>query len=135
MDKISKKTRSYIMRRIKSSETSLEVDFFKLLSKKGLKFKKNSINHFGKPDIVFHSKKFVIFLDSCFWHGCKYHLRMPSSNRKYWRDKIYKNMRRDAEVKKYYKSKGWIALRIWEHQLKKKSGRWADRIFSLAHRL
>ncbi|WP_331271158.1 hypothetical protein [Bacillus sp. 123MFChir2] len=29
--------------------------------------------------------KTVIFLDSCFWHGCNLHGNIPKSNRNYWK--------------------------------------------------
>ena len=63
-------------------------------------------------------KKLVIFIDSCFWHGCKRHFRVPKSNKLYWQLKIEKNKNRDKEVTKFYKKHGWIILRFWEHDLK-----------------
>lgn len=62
----------------------------------------------------------VIFIDSCFWHGCEEHCRMPSTRARYWKDKIERNKRRDREVNRHYEEKGWRTVRIWEHDLKKK---------------
>lgn len=62
----------------------------------------------------------VIFIDSCFWHGCEKHCRLPSTRAKYWRDKIERNKRRDREVNRHYEERGWRTVRIWEHDLKKK---------------
>jgi len=39
----------------------------------GLIYRKNSSKLFGKPDISNQSKKIVIFVDSCFLHGCPKH--------------------------------------------------------------
>lgn len=118
-DKITKKERSSLMSKIKSKETKLEKDFRKLLWKEGIRYRKNSSKHFGKPDIVIASKKIVIFIDSCFWHGCKKHCRIPEVNRDYWVKKIARNKERDREVNRHYKKLGWKILRIWEHDIKK----------------
>jgi len=107
------------MGKIKSKETNLEKDFRKLLWKEGIKYRKNSSKHFGKPDIIIASKKIVIFIDSCFWHGCKKHCRIPATNKKYWKNKIKRNKERDKEVNKYYRKLNWKIIRIWEHEIKK----------------
>ena len=58
--------------------------------------------------------------DSCFWHGCKKHCRIPAVRKKYWTEKIVRNKERDKEVSKYYKKQSWKIFRIWEHDLKEK---------------
>lgn len=118
-DTISKQKRSEVMRKIKSTNTKMEVLFNKQLSKLGYKYKKNVADLIGKPDIVFAKKKLVIFLDSCFWHGCKIHCRMPQQNRPYWVKKIQRNRLRDRQVNFIYKTMGWKVFRIWEHEIKK----------------
>lgn len=117
MDTVSKRKRSEIMSRIKSKNSKIEMLFRKELWKNGLRYRKNSRKYFGKPDIVLAKHKIVIFIDSCFWHGCKKHCRIPSVRRKYWTQKIARNIKRDKEVNKYYKKQDWKILRIWEHQI------------------
>ena len=109
------------MGKIKSKDSKIEIDFRKQLWNAGFRYRKNAKNYFGKPDIVLKKYKTVIFIDSCFWHGCKRHCRMPSSNKKYWKQKIKSNKQRDKEVGKYYKKIGWKVIRIWEHGLKKRT--------------
>lgn len=106
------------MRMVKSKETKLEKSVWKILTEQGARYRKNSSKHFGKPDIVIASKKLAIFIDSCFWHGCKKHCRIPEANRDYWIKKIKRNKERDKEVNVYYKKCGWKIIRIWEHNLK-----------------
>lgn len=118
-DTVSKKKRSEIMSKIKSTETAIEDKFRKGLWRRGFRYRKNVKNMIGKPDIYFSRKKIVIFLDSCFWHGCKLHCRMPKSNIEYWEGKIKRNKKRDAEVTKYYKNNNFAVLRFWEHETKK----------------
>lgn len=121
MDTVSKKKRSEIMSAIKGKDTKMEVAFRRALWEKGFRYRKNSSKYFGKPDIVLKKHKTVIFLDSCFWHGCKKHLRLPATRKKYWREKIERNKKRDKEVSRYYKKIGWRVFRFWEHEIKKNS--------------
>jgi DNA mismatch endonuclease (patch repair protein) len=118
MDNVSKKKRSQIMRLVRNKDTKLEIKFRVVLKKLGYKFRKNVSNYFGKPDIVLPKFKTVVFIDSCFWHGCTKHCRLPSSRRKYWISKIERNKERHLEVKRYYKRKGWKIFRFWEHDFK-----------------
>jgi len=118
-DVVSKKKRSEIMRAVRSKDTKIEVVFRKALWKQGFRYSKNSGKYFGKPDLVLKKFKAVIFLDSCFWHGCKKHCRIPATNKKYWVDKIDRNKKRDKEVNKFYKKTGWKIIRIWEHDISK----------------
>lgn len=115
-DTFSKRERSKIMSRIKSKNTKLEVNFRKQLWAAGLRYKIH-YNIGGKPDIVFVSRKIVVFIDSCFWHKCHKHFRRPSSNRKYWDNKLKRNVARDQEVKRILQKEGWKVLRFWEHSL------------------
>lgn len=114
-DIVSKKKRSEIMSHIKSKDSKIEVLFRKALWKQGFRYSKNSSKYFGKPDIVLLKYKTVIFIDSCFWHGCKKHCRIPSVRKKYWTEKISRNKERDKEVSKYYKKQDWRIFRVWEH--------------------
>lgn len=107
------------MRAIKGKDTKMEIAFRKSLWKKGFRYRKNSSKYFGKPDIVLKKYKTVILLDSCFWHDCKKHLRLPSTRKKYWKEKIERNRQRDQEVNRHYRKIGWKVFRIWEHEVKK----------------
>src|SRR5579862_7773492 len=113
-DIVSKKKRSEIMSRIRSADSKIEILFRKALWKKGVRYRKNSSKHFGKPDIVIEKYKTVIFVDSCFWHGCKKHCRIPKTNHDYWVNKINNNKKRDKLVNAYYKRKKWKIERVWE---------------------
>lgn len=72
----------------------------------------------GKPDFVFSGLHLAVFVDGCFWHGCRWHCRMPKSRAEYWKPKIARNKRRDLEIRKRLRSLGWRVVRIWEHSLK-----------------
>ena len=117
-DIFSKKKRSEIMSKIRNKDSKIEVEFRKKLWQAGFRYRKNSTKYFGKPDIVLPKYKTVIFIDSCFWHGCKKHGSMPQTRKKFWKAKIERNKQRDREVNRYYKKIGWKIFRIWEHNIK-----------------
>ena len=72
----------------------------------------------GHPDIVFIGRKVAVFVDSCFWHGCAMHCRMPHSNVDYWVSKIGNNKQRDIRINDTLHSHGWLVIRVWEHDIR-----------------
>lgn len=118
VDTFTTEQRRRIMRAVKGKDSALETKVRSALWRRGLRFRKNLARLPGKPDIAFPQKKIVVFLDSCFWHGCPDHLRRPSSNQIYWEGKIARNRKRDAEVSAIYSAMDWAVIRIWEHELK-----------------
>ena len=72
---------------------------------------------YGHPDFIFRGQRLAVFVDGCFWHGCRWHCRLPKTRRRYWIPKIARNMRRDRAVTKTLREKGWGVLRIWYHSL------------------
>lgn len=116
-DTISKEQRSKTMSAVRS-QSKLENLFSKELWHKGIRFRKNVRKLKGNPDVVIQKYKVVIFIDSCFWHGCPHHFRRPKSNQEFWDNKIERNRERDKEVNSYYIEKGWNLKRVWEHEIK-----------------
>ena len=117
------------MSQIKSKNTKPEKAVKKLIWKKGYRYR---IGHgfAGKPDMVFPSYKVAVFIDGCFWHACPKHCRMPSSNVKYWKQKISGNKKRDKKNNRLLKKEGWKVVRIWEHEIKQNLEKVSNRILS-----
>src|SRR5581483_8896975 len=70
----------------------------------------------GKPDIVFASKKKVIFVHGCFWHqhsGCRL-ARYQKSKQGYWIPKLKSNRQRDLKNVRELRRLGWNVAFIWE---------------------
>jgi DNA mismatch endonuclease (patch repair protein) len=70
----------------------------------------------GRPDLVFGSRRKVIFVHGCFWHlhkGC-IDARLPASNRSYWGPKLKRNVERDSQHLRNLKNAGWRVLVVWE---------------------
>jgi DNA mismatch endonuclease (patch repair protein) len=116
MDNVTPSQRSYTMSRIKQRDTKMEQDFRRALWRCGIRYRKN-VRVLGTPDLMMSRHKVVVFLDSCFWHGCRYHCRRPKSNISFWQAKIERNRQRDRKVTSFYRRQGWHVLRFWEHRL------------------
>ncbi len=71
----------------------------------------------GKPDVYFPRAKLAIFLDGCFWHGCRKCGHIPKSNSMFWCTKIELNRRRDRRNNKELRRRGFVVVRVWEHSL------------------
>jgi DNA mismatch endonuclease (patch repair protein) len=121
------------MRRVRSRDTSLERRVRSALHRRGLRFRL-SYPLFGKPDVVFVRARVAVFLDSCFWHGCPLHVRLPKSRTEYWYPKIQRNAERDAQTNAAYARSGWKALRFWEHDLTDNFDRCIKRIAQTVRR-
>jgi len=119
MDNLTPEQRRKNMRNIRSSDTMPELLVARELHKRKIYFARNDKKILGKPDFVFRRKKIVVFIDSDFWHGHKTRFIMPKSNKKYWTEKIKRNILRDKFVNKNLKKEGWKVIRIWVYDIKK----------------
>ncbi|WP_431800048.1 very short patch repair endonuclease [Halobacillus andaensis] len=116
-DIMNKEQRRKNMKAIKSV-SKLEKIVSSELWKRGYRFRRNTKNLKGKPDISIKKYKVVIFIDSCFFHRCPLHGNMPKTNTEFWKKKLTRNVERDKEVNNYYEAKEWNLLRVWEHEVK-----------------
>lgn len=121
------------MTAVKSKGTKIEVLLQKELWHRGLRYRKNVKNIYGKPDIAFIGKKVAVFCDSEFFHGFDWEIRSKEikSNREFWIPKIEKNIQRDKDVTDKLKKDGWIVLRFWGNEIKNDVSGCADKIESV----
>jgi DNA mismatch endonuclease (patch repair protein) len=114
--------RSRIMRAVKGQNTSPEIAVRRLVHGMGYRYRLYRKDLPGKPDLVFSSRRKVIFIHGCFWHGhdCKRGARVPKTNREYWEQKVARNKERDIAHRKRLQEMGWNVLVIWECGLKDK---------------
>ena len=113
-DCFTRKKRSEVMSAIKSQKTRPENILKKSLRGNGFSFQPGL---YGKPDFADKKRRIAVFIDGCFWHKCSKHYREPKSNKRYWREKIERNVSRSKEVTKRLKEEGWKVIRIWEHDV------------------
>ncbi len=135
----TKQQRSKNMAAIRSrGNKSTEVAFLSLLKESRIKGWRRHYNIEGYPDLAFPKQKVAIFLDGCFWHGCKKCMVKPKSNIEFWEKKIQQNKKRDSEVNKILKGIGWKVIRIWEHELLEKRDKIVSKVVAFLkekHRL
>jgi len=107
------------MSRIRSNDTKPELILRKALWRQGIRYRIHFNGLPGKPDIVFPKQRLAVFVDGCFWHGCPECYRPPKSNRKFWKDKVRTNRKRDRKQTRQLRRLGWAVIRLWEHQVDK----------------
>jgi DNA mismatch endonuclease, patch repair protein len=117
MDHVSKAKRSEIMAAVGSANTGPELAIRRALHRRGFRYSLHSADLPGKPDLVFRSRRKVVFVHGCFWHGhrCgKGHL--PKSKVAFWTAKIGSNKARDRRVASLLRRDGWSILTVWQCQ-------------------
>ena len=118
-DVLTTTQRSYNMSCIRSEKTRPEIRLRDLLISRGLSnFEMQPREIPGKPDFYFSDRRAALFVDGCFWHGCKACFQEPQTNRKFWNSKISSNITRDGVVNKLLGVNGIAVIRIKEHELK-----------------
>jgi DNA mismatch endonuclease, patch repair protein len=133
VDIFTKEKRSEIMSKIHGKDTKVELLFRKALSAevypKGYRYRLHYKKISGSPDVVFVKQKIAIFIDGDFWHGRRYGKAGGAKLRKkFWRDKIEANIRRDQRVNRQLKRLGWTAFRFWESDLKKNQEKFVGKV-------
>lgn len=120
MDVFTKEKRSQIMSKIKGKDTKPEIVVRSLLHQMGYRFRLHRRDLPGNPDIVLPKHKKVIFVHGCFWHGHKDcpRAKRPSTNKKFWNEKLSRSIKRDTFNQKKLKEMGWLTLIIWQCEMK-----------------
>ena len=121
MDIKSPEERSKNMAAIRSKNTKPEIYFRKLLFALGYRYRLNSENVIGHPDIYMRKYNTAIFIHGCFWHrhsGCQY-AYMPKSRVEFWQKKFESNVKRDYVVRLELQDKRIKCLIVWECTIKR----------------
>ncbi|OLK23357.1 endonuclease [Xanthomonas oryzae pv. oryzae] len=107
------------MGRVRSRDTVPEMLVRRLTHALGYRYRLHGKDLPGKPDLVFRSRRKVIFVHGCFWHrhpGCAL-ARLPKSREDFWLPKLEANRQRDLKTENVLQVKGWTVLTIWECEL------------------
>lgn len=107
------------MSRVRGKDSVAEMRLRRLIHGMGYRYRLHIGSLPGKPDLVFSSRKAVIFMHGCFWHrhdGCRL-ARLPKSRVAFWLDKLEANRRRDEVNLDRLRELGWRILVIWECQM------------------
>lgn len=118
-DVVTPNVRSRMMAGIGPKDTRPEMMVRRGLHALGYRYRLHDRRLPGRPDLVFSSRRAVIFIHGCFWHGHDCSLfRWPGTRPQFWRDKIDGNIARDARVRNELLAAGWRVMDVWECQLR-----------------
>ena len=108
------------MAKVKQKGTAPELVVRRLVRGMNYRYRLHRKDLPGKPDLVFSSRRKVIFVHGCFWHGhhCRAGRNRPTSNRTYWESKLNRNHQRDAKNVAALEAAGWKILVLWECEMK-----------------
>lgn len=116
MDVFTPERRSWLMSRVGTKDTRPERVVRSALHFLGYRFRLHAKSLPGKPDIVLPRHHKVILVHGCFWHGhpgCRAAAR-PTTNVKFWNEKLDANISRDLEQVAKLENLGWEVLVLWE---------------------
>lgn len=116
MDTLTPTQRSERMSRVRSKDTKPEMAVRRLVHGLGYRYRLHGRKLPGHPDLVFASRRKVIFVHGCFWHRhprCK-NTRLPKSKLDFWKPKLEDNRKRDLKSQRMLRKLGWAYLVIWE---------------------
>ncbi len=110
------------MSRVKAKGGKAELRIRRLAHAMGYRYRLHGAKLPGKPDLVFASRRKVIFVHGCFWHrhpdpNCRL-ARLPKSRQEFWMPKLEGNRVRDERTLRELEALGWRALTLWECQLR-----------------
>lgn len=119
-DNLSVEDRQRTMRSVHSQGTKPELVVRRLVYNLGFRYRLNSKDLPGKPDLVFTKLRKVIFVHGCFWHGhdCKAGTKRPKTNTDYWDKKLHRNRERDLMHYQQLSEQSWRYLVLWECELR-----------------
>jgi DNA mismatch endonuclease (patch repair protein) len=120
VDTVDQATRSRIMARVRSKNSSPEMFVRRLLHRAGYRYRLHRKGLPGTPDLVFPGRKKVIFVHGCFWHrheGCAL-ARLPKSRSEFWMCKLEANRSRDRASEAKLHELGWETMTVWECELR-----------------
>ena len=106
------------MREVRRKDTHPELRLRRELHRRGLRYRIDIKPIRGLPrkaDVVFPGAHVAVFVDGCFWHFCPDHISLPKTNSAWWRSKLERTRRRDADTTARLQAAHWGVVRVWEH--------------------
>lgn len=104
------------MSAIRGRNTAPERSVRSLVHSMGYRYRLHANDLPGKPDLVFRSRRKVIFVHGCFWHRheCPQGQVRCQTNAGFWQRKFEENVRRDGRILDELRARGWDVLVVWE---------------------
>lgn len=122
-DFLSQETRSRVMSRIRSRDTSPELALRRALFAAGVRgWRCHNRRLPGKPDLAFTRWRVAVFVDGCFWHGHPDYFT-PGKSGSYWDAKIARTQERDRAANEALAAAGWDVVRFWDFEVERELDR------------
>ncbi|MGH6670755.1 MAG: very short patch repair endonuclease [Xanthobacteraceae bacterium] len=120
-DTLSPEARSERMSRIRGRDTGPELAVRRIVHRLGYRYRLHDKRLPGRPDLVFPSRRKVVFVHGCFFHRhpdpqCRL-ARLPKSRLDFWLPKLTGNRERDLLNVAALVGDGWRVLIVWECEL------------------
>jgi len=109
------------MRAVKNRDTGPELAVRRIIHRLGYRCRLHVRSLPGRPDLVFPSRRKVVFVHGCFWHRhpkCS-RATLPKTRKQFWRAKLTTNVARDRRVRYELKLLDWTILTVWQCELEK----------------
>jgi len=118
VDVLTPEQRRRAMRAVRARNTTPELVVRSFLHSQGFRYRIHRSDLPGTPDIVFPTRRKVVNIHGCFWHGheCRKGT-LPKTRSDFWSAKIARNKERDAAAEVGLEKLGWKVLIIWECEL------------------
>ena len=121
VDHLDTAKRSLNMAAIHSEDTGPEMAVRQIVHGLGYRYRLHVRSLPGRPDLVFSSRRKVIFVHGCFWHRhpkCRY-ASSPKTRMEFWQGKFTSNVARDRRVRRELKRGDWAVLTVWACEIRK----------------
>ncbi len=121
VDHVDQEKRLLILAAVHSKDTSPEMGVRGIVHRLGYRYRLHVKALPGCPDLVFPSRRRVIFVHGCFWHRhpkCRYSTS-PKTCEEFWQAKFVSNVARDRRARRELKRMDWAVLTVWACELKK----------------
>jgi DNA mismatch endonuclease, patch repair protein len=108
--------RSRLMSKVRQKDTKPEMLIRRLLHALQYRYRLHQRTLPGSPDLVFPSRRKVLFVHGCFWHrhaGCV-KTTSPKTRKEFWKSKFAANQDRDRRNNRKLEALGWDVGVIWE---------------------
>src|SRR6266852_3772457 len=115
-DVLTRSQRRFCMSQIRGKNTKPQLMVRRLVHSLGYRYRLHDRNLQGSPDLVFQSRRKLIFVHGCFWHRhrCKLGKPIPATRQSFWITKLLRNKQRDKIVRQRLRRENWEVLVVWE---------------------
>jgi len=103
------------MRRVATRGTRPEREVRLVVRRLGIRHTTRTDHLPGRPDLLLTELNVAVFVHGCFWHGCPRCSSALKRNRRWWKNKIADNRRRDRRKSDQLRRLGYSVVTLMEH--------------------